>query len=297
MRGARPAGLAGPPLAAPSGGGPRRSSSGPLKRCGSTPLTITASSSRPELVVQALLQLQRLGDRHLGRVGDGDVARARRVLEQLAQAIGLSGDRADARDRAERARRVEQAERVAGGRGVEHDEVVAAPATALGLGQVPDLHHAHQLLRAGRGGGEVLEGAARREHPPRDAPAERLQPFQQRSVGVDRDAPQALAKPGLRPGSRRPGGRTARARAPARPSPRRSCADRDRPPAARGRSRASSCRRLPCPSPRAARVPVATSCRAVFLKRARGRDHAGATYNRADEHAVDRRSDRCAGRL
>ena len=78
---------------------------------------------------------------------------------------------------------------------VDDDEVMApaAPARAPAR-QLPDLHHAHELLRARRRGGEVLEGAARGEHPPGDAPAEGLQPLEQRAIGVDRDARQAVAR-------------------------------------------------------------------------------------------------------
>jgi hypothetical protein len=42
-----------------------------------------------------------------------------------------------------------------------------------------------------------LERPAAREHATGHAPTERLQPLQQRAIGVDRDAPQVLDEPGL----------------------------------------------------------------------------------------------------
>ena len=52
-----------------------------------------------ELPVQPVLQLERLGDRHLGPLRHREIARARGVLEQLPHPLGLPGDRPDARDR------------------------------------------------------------------------------------------------------------------------------------------------------------------------------------------------------
>ncbi len=113
------------------------------------------------------MEIERLGDRHLGRLGHREVAGARRILQQLSHPLGLSGDRTDTRDRAEGPRRVEHSQRMTGGRRVQHDQVIAggAPAPALALRELPDLDHAHELLGAGSGGGEVLEGAAGGEQP------------------------------------------------------------------------------------------------------------------------------------
>ena len=181
-------------------------------------------------------------------------------------------------------------ERVPGGGRVEHDEVIAraraAPAPALG--ELPDLDHADELLRARGGGGEVLEGAAGGEHRARDAPAERLQPLQQRAVGVDRDAPQVLLRArSRRPVSARRQCRTARAAGPARRPRRRSCAGRAR---AASSPIAAAIVVLPTPP-----LPVITSSlrsstdvhrqRAVCLKPRRS-PRRTRTYNRADEHTA-----------
>ncbi len=87
-------------------------------------------------------------------------------------------------------------------RRVHDHQVIAAPALRAALRQLPDLHHAHDLLRARRRGGEVLERAARGEQPPGHPAAQRLQPLQQRPVRVDRDASTAdprarVSSPGL----------------------------------------------------------------------------------------------------
>jgi hypothetical protein len=115
------------------------------------------------------------------------------VLQQFPHLLGLAEYRAHASDRAERSRGAQQAQRVPGRGRVEHDQVIPRRAPPpLAAGQLPDLDHAHQLFRARCGGGEVLKRPAPGEHTTGHASAERLQPFQQRPVGVDRDAPQIL---------------------------------------------------------------------------------------------------------
>jgi hypothetical protein len=63
--------------------------------------------------------------------------------------------------------------------------------------------HRDELLGAGRGGGEVLEGSAGGKHAAGDAAAEYLQPLEQRAIRVDRDARQALLQGGLQAWLRR----------------------------------------------------------------------------------------------
>ncbi len=182
-----------------------RSSSAGVKRRGSRPLTITASRLRSSCAESPSSQLERLGHRHLGRQRDRHIRGAGGVGEQLLHLPGLFRDRAYACDRAECLRRAQQPEGVAGGRCVDHDEVVPAPAApaALPARELPDLDHAHELFRAGRGRREVLERAARGEHPAGEPPGERLQPLEQRLVGVDRDARQALLELDLGAGGAR----------------------------------------------------------------------------------------------
>ena len=154
-----------------------------------------------ETARQPVGELQGLGYRHLRRLRDRQVARARRILEQLAHARCLRRNRSHARDRSERARRLEHPERVPRGRRVEHDQLVASPpACSPALCQLPDLHHADQLFGARGGGREVLERTAFSQDPSRHPAAERLQPLQQRLVWVDRDRPQHRRQ--LRLGSR-----------------------------------------------------------------------------------------------
>ena len=81
-----------------------------------------------ELAFETLLQLDRLGDRHLGAQRHPHVAGAVLVLEQLQQLARLPRDRPDPGDRAEGARRAEHAERVSGGGGVHDHEVIATAA-------------------------------------------------------------------------------------------------------------------------------------------------------------------------
>ena len=120
-----------------------------------------------ELTAKALLDLKCLRHRHLRPQRHRQIGRARRALEQLPHLARLPGNRADAGDRAEGLRRAEHAQRMPGRGRVEHDQIMAAAGSpALAAGQLPDLDHRHQLLRAGRRGREVLERAARGEHPP-----------------------------------------------------------------------------------------------------------------------------------
>ena len=78
----------------------------------------------PELASQSLAQLQRLGGGHLRRLGDREVGRAGRILQQLAHLARLSRDRADACDRGEHLRRAQHRQGVPRRGRVEHDEVV-----------------------------------------------------------------------------------------------------------------------------------------------------------------------------
>ena len=70
-----------------------------LKRRGSTPLTTTASSSRPSCACEPILELERLGDGHLAGVRDREVAqRARSSSSSLTGRVWpRSGRRARSR--------------------------------------------------------------------------------------------------------------------------------------------------------------------------------------------------------
>ena len=202
-----------------------------------------------ERLAQAVLQLERLADGHLGRLRYGEVGAPGGVAEQRLDALGLRCDRSHARDRAERVRGPQHAERMPGGGRVErprgHNRR-GASAPAPGLGELPDLDHREQLLGAGRRRGEVLEGAAGGEEAPRDPPAELLDPLEQHPVRVDRRRVEVLLQRGLGAG---PGGlrrRIAAAAGPGRRARRRSCVLRGAPRARRAWPRAWSCRPRPC---------------------------------------------------
>ena len=94
------------------------------------------------------------------------VAGARGVGEHLGHLVGLAADRPDAGDLAERPRRREHPDPVAGGGRVDDHEVVepVAGVPALLLGELPHLRDRDQLLRARRGGDEVLERVRVPEH-------------------------------------------------------------------------------------------------------------------------------------
>ncbi len=228
--------------------GASRSSSAALKRCGSSAFTITVSSVRPIWLADALLQLERLGDRHVAGQRHRHVCAALAVLEQLAHAVSLLRDRPHARDRREGLRRSRACRARCPSRGRParpgHSPRRAAPSARRR--QLPDLHHADHLPRPRRRGREVLERAARGEQPSRHASAERLQPLEQSLVGVYRDAPEALAQPRLDAGLARACARTAPAAAVDLRPRRRSCGGLSPPRRSRAPPRSSSCPRRPC---------------------------------------------------
>jgi hypothetical protein len=81
------------------------------------------------------------------------------VAEELADALGLRRDRPDAGDVGERPGRSQHPDRVAAGRPVDDDEVVAAALAvpALGLRELPRLGHRDELGGARRGPDEGAE--------------------------------------------------------------------------------------------------------------------------------------------
>src|SRR6266540_2338949 len=128
-------------------------------------------------------RLDRLGHRQLlGQAGEHHRG-PRGVVEQVLDPVGLVADRADARQLGDRLRRAQEGHHPAGGRSVEHHQVVDAPvAGATGRG-LPDL--ADQQDVAEPRGGRGDEGGEPR---PRQQPRQRREPV----------AAQVLAKRGLR---------------------------------------------------------------------------------------------------
>ena len=149
--------------------------------------------ARARAGAQALLQLERLGDGHLGGLRHRQVAGARRVAQQLRDPLGLSarsGPRArsprrSAASAASRARGRWRARRAPPGRGV-----AAAPPRPRVSSQIFTM--LTSSLAPGAAAAKYWNVPLEASTRPGDAPAERLQPLQQRPVGVDRDAPQAL---------------------------------------------------------------------------------------------------------
>ena len=229
-----------------------RSSSAGVKRRGSSAVDDHRVEARARAASRSpSCELERLGDRHLGAVRDRQIGACARGLRaapapaRVCPAIGptraiapnVCGERS-------------MPERVAGRRRVEHDQVIArrAPRRARSRVSCQILTMLTSSLRAGRRRGEVLEGAAGGEHAAGDPPAERLQPLEQRPVGVDRDARQALlAAATLGSGCARGDARTASAAGVCSPTSttivRRPLARRQQ---RRARRRSSSCRRRPC---------------------------------------------------
>ena len=157
----------------------------------------------PDGARHALLEVERLRDRQLGRERDGDDRAARRVLQQRHHLARLRGDRPDAGDLGERVRGAQHADAVAARGAVEDDEVVAARALdpALAPAELPRLGDRHQLARARRGVDEGREGVGVREQPDEPARADLAPgPLLERHHRVDRRRPQPVLELHLAPG-------------------------------------------------------------------------------------------------
>ena len=118
-----------------------------------------------ELVAQPVLQLERLGDRHLGRQRDARRSRCApgpRAARAPVACPAIGPTRAIAPNvRGESS--MPSAWPVAARRARRGRSRARAP--ALGLRELPDLDHADQLLRARCGRREVLEGGCSRRAP------------------------------------------------------------------------------------------------------------------------------------
>ena len=150
-------------------------------------------------------QLERLAHRHLlgrrddHRGGDG------RIAEDVDHPRGLVADPADLHQLVDRLGRRQLTDHVAGGRGVDHDEVVGA-LTDL----VAELADGEDLLDPRGGVGHEVEGAGDRTHPPEQRHLQlELQVLLERLLGVHGHAeqvrPELTGVEGQRPGLERAG--------------------------------------------------------------------------------------------
>src|SRR6185437_2589832 len=167
------------------------SSSRALKRRGSSALTTTASSSRPvastrpcwsSIVSVTAISVPWATPRYAVRSASASSSRtcpvSRTIGPTRAIAENVCGERS-----------MPSACPVAGA-----SKITSSPPRRAER-EPPDLDHRHDLARARRGGGEILEGAAGGEDAPRYAAAQRLHPLEQRAVRIDRERRQPLLEP------------------------------------------------------------------------------------------------------
>ena len=277
----------------PSSAAMRRSSAA-LKRRGSSAVDDHRVELAPELLGEALLELERLGDRHLGALRHGQIARcARGRRAARAPCCACVGHRAHARDRPERvaasaACRARDPSRARRARPGHSRRRAAASARCCVSSQTFTM--LEQLLRARRGRGEVLEGAARGEDPrrrcARPAPAAtRAAPGRGRSRGSTGPPASGVSAPA--PARRR--ARTARQPAAGRRPRRRSCAG---PRRAASRPSAAAIVVLPTPPLPVTTSSLRSSSDVIACQSVSNRARAACTYNRAHERTGGDRSTR-----
>jgi hypothetical protein len=154
----------------------------------------------PGVVPHPVHQLDRLVDRHLLRRGHDDQAGGGPVGEQVGQPARLLPDLAHVDQVVDGLGRGQLAHDVAGGRGVDHHQVVVV------LLDLPaDLADGEDLPHAGGGGGHEVEHASQGPEPGHRREVElEVQVLPQRGLGVHGHVPQVGGQPpGLEPRARR----------------------------------------------------------------------------------------------